>query len=186
MNGIFWRSLFFGEVKFGESHQAISKLVGVKLGAANDSSEFQTSVAQGRVDAPGHELDGQTKRIISAGMRNEWGSLVSYFEYAVSTLNDEEEARTRAGYITLGYYLGDTLPHVTYAGFDQKSGWGQKSVAVGVKHMLNPTTALKLEWQRISPQDNPEPGAEMAAGLFAEDPGKERVNAFSFAIDVVF
>lgn len=177
---------FFGEIELAESDAIISRFTGIKLSASNDLTELQASVAQGRMNAAGHELDDQTKRIVSLGVHTEWGSLVNYLEYAVTTFSDSEEARTKAGYITLGYHFGHTMPHITYAGFDQESGWGQQSVTVGVKQMLNPSTALKLEMQRITPELNPEVGAEMASGLFMDDPEKTRVNAFSIAIDVVF
>ncbi len=177
---------FFGEVSLEEGAGVISKVLGLKLSAAHDIGELQLSVAQGRINSEGHDLDEQKKRVVSAGAYSEWGDLVNYLEFAVSTISEEDEARTKAGYYTLGYHFGQTMPHITYSMFDQKSGWGQKTLTLGVRHILNPSTALKFELQRITPEDNPEVGAEMESGLFEEGPGSETVNLFTIAIDLVF
>lgn len=177
---------FFGEISLEEGAGTVSKLLGLKFTAAHDIAELQLSVAQGRINFEGHEYDEKKKRVVTFGTLSEWGNLVNYLEYAVSEIDDEDEANTKVGYYTLGYHFGDTMPHLTFSKFDQENGWGQKSITLGVKQMLNSNMAVKFEIQRVTPEDNPETGAEMEAGLFEEAPESEKVNVFTIAVDMVF
>ena len=54
----------------------------------------------------------------------------------------------------------------------------QRSITLGLRYEILPRTALKLEYQKISPQ-------EESWGLFRQDPG-DKVSLVSFAIDVTF
>lgn len=88
----------------------------------------------------------------------------------------------RAGYVTLGYRVGKFLPHVTYAslqeGMDESpTVLKQESGTVGLRYDFLDGAALKLEYQRIRPDEG-------NTGLFSDV--VEEADFYGMSLDVIF
>jgi len=158
---------------------------------------------------------------LSAGFEYEQNNVVLISELVNKNIHNNPQGDIRtisdmmAGYITLGYRLGDFLPHFTYSDTqsDHQSAFFpagsalpapspqgipaafwlapqdmimpsnaelilQKSFTLGLRYNFSSQTTLKVDYQKIIPDDN-------SWGVFFSDPGDE-VNLLSFAVDVVF
>ncbi len=158
---------------------------------------------------------------LSAGFEYEQNNIVLIAELVNKDIHNNSQGDIRtvsdmmAGYITLGYRLGDFLPHFTYSDTqsDHQSAFFpagsalpspppqgipaefwlapqdmvvpgnaelilQKSYTLGLRYDFSSQTTLKMDYQKIIPDDN-------SWGVFYSDPGDE-VNLLSFVVDVVF
>jgi hypothetical protein len=158
---------------------------------------------------------------LSAGIEYEQNNVVLIAELVNKNIHNNPQGDIRtisdmmAGYITLGYRVGDFLPHFTFSDTrsDHQSAFFpagsalpsppptgvpaafwlapqdmiipgngelilQKSYTLGLRYDFSSQAALKVDYQKIIPDDN-------SWGVFFSDPGDE-VNLLSFAVDVVF
>ena len=136
--------------------------------------------------------------LIAFGADLEMGKFVFITEYMkkafdLSGLITYSDVNGDAWFLTLGYRMGNILPHITYssAGSDVTQiillgvqfptaplVYKQHSITLGVRYDILPRTALKIEFQQIHPQDE-------SWGLFRQEP-KEKVKLLSLVIDVTF
>lgn len=158
---------------------------------------------------------------LSAGFEYEKNNVVLIAELVNKNIHNNPQGDIRtisdmmAGYITLGYRLGNFLPHFTYSDTwsDHQAAFFpvgsalpapapqgvpdalwlapkdmilpgngelilQKTYTLGLRYDFSSQAALKMDYQKIIPDDN-------SWGVFFSDPGDE-VNLLSFAVDVVF
>ena len=181
---------FLGETNIEDGFER--KMMGVKASLSADhmevlagytSSNLQLSSTSPRFG----EANGQNLRAWNVGFSYD-RNIVIYTEYGRSALEDRPKFDSTGAYATFGYRFGKYLPHVTYAVFDQASGLGQKSTALGLRRELTSFSAFKFEWKRIDPDQLPTAlaGGARPAGLFGSMPEKSGVNLYSVAVDFVF
>jgi hypothetical protein len=130
-------------------------------------------------------VQGVKVSFFNAGMNFDWNNIVGYSEFTRAKL-DGLYPDTTAWYVTLGYRMGDLMPHVTFADVstDDNSPLApeQDSVTLGLRYEVSDSSALKVEWQRLKTDS----GLFGNAGFsFSNDPG-DSVNVISVAFDVVF
>lgn len=95
------------------------------------------------------------------------------------------ETEIESAYATLGYRFGAFLPHITYAETETptpsaiSTGNAQRSTSFGLRYDFAPSTALKLEYARITPRHG-------TAGFFASVPSEEDVKLYSVGVAVAF
>lgn len=144
------------------------------------------------VDIPTAPMNDKNMTILSVGATTEWHNLVVYAEYADSNTQDIPALDTTAWYTTLGYRFGKTMPHVTYSSMAQDTGIGQSSWTLGLRRELSLSSALKLEWQRITPDAVTAAGTAAVpmlvgrAGLFESIPAESEIDMFSISVNVFF
>ncbi len=181
---------FIGETNIDDGFER--KMMGVKASLSADNMEVLAGYTSSNL-----QLSSTSARLGEANDKNlqAWNvgfsydqNIVVYAEYGRSTLEDRPMFDSTGAYATFGYRFGKYLPHVTYAVFDQASGLGQKSTALGLRRELTSFSAFKFEWKRIDPDQLPIAlaGGARPAGLFESMPEKSRVNLYSVAVDFVF
>ena len=182
---------FFGDTNIDDGSQ--KKMLGMKASISSDNLEVLAGYTRSNLQlnsltsaryVEANDKDLQTWNVGFSYDRN----VVIYTEYGRSTVEDRPEFDSTGAYATFGYRFGKYLPHVTYAVFDQDSGLGQKSTALGVRRELTSFSAFKFEWKRIDPEQRGTAlvGGAQPAGLFEFMPEKARVNLYSVSVDFVF
>ena len=169
------------------------KLVGLKTGMTGEGFEAIAGYSRSLLvlDATSPRLaetDDKYQQAWNLGASLERSRAVIYTEYGQSSVEDNPDFKTRAGYITAGYRFGKYLPHLTHARFKQDSGLGQSSTTLGLRYELSDSSAIKFEWQDIRPKQRTTPlvGGEQPAGLFGTKPTEDRINVYAATIDFVF
>ena len=151
---------------------------------------FRAGYFKTKVNAFGKtNLDGSFGGI---GMTIDKNNFVVYAEYIVRDTGPELEAAfpdVNAGYLTLGYRMGDFLPYVTAATIGQgkdKSDFAPKqtSTAIGFRYEMDEAAALKFEAKNIKPDNYG--GNSSADGLFDGLVSEKDVTVISVAVDVLF
>ena len=189
-SGVLALQPFIGESNIDDGFER--KTMGVKAGMSLEHMEMLLGYTRSklRLDSASDrfgEADGKGLRSWNLGFSYDRGAVV-YAEYGRSEIEDNPAFDSTAGYATFGYRFGKYLPHATYAMFDQDSGLGQKSMALGLRRELTAFSSLKFEWKRIDPDQRRVAlaGGAQPVGLFESLPEKSRVNFYSVAIDFVF
>ncbi len=156
------------------------------------SNEFSTfRLAYGRMTVPNipdakltESIDGLVEYFSFAG-ELDWNNLISYLEIIRRNVAGDVPD-LRAGYLTLGYRFGATMPHITFAAHEPiQRGLPyveQESIIFGVRHDLNSSVALKIETQHIRPKG----GFSGSQGIFIDGTPGTDVNIFSLAVDMFF
>ena len=181
---------FLGETNIDDGF--LKKMLGMKASLSADHMEVLVGYTSSNL-----QLSSTSARLVEANDKNLQGwnvgfsydqNIVVYAEYGRSTLEDRPEFDSTGAYATFGYRFGKYLPHVTYAVFDQASGLGQTSTALGLRRELTSFSAFKFEWKRIDPDQRRTAlvGGAQPAGLFESMPEKSRVNLYSVSVDFVF
>lgn len=147
-----------------------------------------------------------TATLTSFGLSTDVNNFVAYAEYVTRDIEAESAVPMDslfpdqdAWYVTVGYRMGNFLPHLTIAnseatplaGADQSPltpspGVSQDSITLGVRYEINDSAAFKFEVQSIEP----DLAASTSSGLFntvptgfaADDSGV----LISAAVDVIF
>lgn len=182
---------FIGDTNIDDGFQR--KMLGMKASISRDNMEVLAGYMRSNLQlgsltsAHFAEANDKNLQVWNVGFSYD-RNIVVYTEYGRSTLEDRPEFDSTGGYATFGYRFGKYLPHVTYAVFDQESGLGQKSTALGLRRELTSFSAFKFEWKQIDPEQRPTALASGAqpAGLFESMPDKNRVNLYSVSVDFVF
>lgn len=186
-----------------------SNFYGASVQLASRSFTFQVSFLQTDVattNISGNPaLDPFTQQgdanLISAGLSWDVRNFVGYTEVVTRDISDVSlEAifpDQDAWYVTLGYRMGNFLPHITIAnseadplaGANQSPatpnpGVSQDSVTLGVRYEINDSAAFKFEVQSVEPDTD-----ASSIGLFA--PGTviaadETATLISASVDVIF
>jgi len=144
------------------------------------------------VNIPTAPMNDKKMTILSMGATTEWRNFVVYAEYTNSNTQDVPLLDTTAWYTTLGYRFGKTMPHITYSSMAQDTGIGQSSWTLGLRRELSLSSALKLEWQRVTPDAITAAGTAAVpmlagrAGLFASIPAEREIDMLSISVNVFF
>ena len=141
--------------------------------------------------------------LLAAGANLEWRDLVVMTEYLHADYEREDEqmklTNYTAWYTMVGYRFGKLMPHVTFSDLDSEDitrGQSSETLTVGLRYELSDSSALKLEWSRVEPQEG-------TSGLLSADASKaiptpygvfdvplgsdgEDASIFSVAFEVIF
>ena len=132
-------------------------------------------------------MDDETLTTSSFGIKLDWNNVIAYAEMASIDMGDFEAGNAETSYATLGYQMGDWLPHVTYQTYEKNPDefmmaetHEQTITTLGVKYDLDRNTALKVEYSTIE--------TDSGEGLFEPDgaPLDDSATMMSIALDVVF
>ncbi|MDH5601418.1 MAG: hypothetical protein OEY78_08965 [Gammaproteobacteria bacterium] len=162
-------------------------MIGFNASVAFEGMSFRIGYFDTKVDAFGQkDLDGSFGGI---GMTIDKNNFVVYAEYIVRDTGPGLEMAfpdAKAGYLTLGYRMGDFLPYITGAAIGEgadKSIYAPKqtSTTLGLRYEMDDAAAFKIEAKNIKPDSY----GGNAGGLF-DGPITEDVTIVSVAIDVLF
>lgn len=173
------------QMSFLQTDVAASDLSGL-----TGPSYAATSIAQGEA------------QLVSAGLSWDVNNFVGYTEYVTRDITDTGGASPMDGlfpdqdawYVTLGYRMGNFLPHITFANSEAdpisgpmaNPGVTQDSITLGVRYEINNSAAFKFEVQSIEPDL-----AAGSAGLFgsalpADFADGDSATMISAAVDIIF
>jgi hypothetical protein len=183
--------LFTGQVNLEGDISTVKNLAGLSLRADwNEILQLHVAANRGEMQAaegvvPDPDMDGEQHRTTLVGMKAEIDNVIVYAEGSKVILGvaGGEDVTTDSAYLTVGYRLGNFLPHVTYQTWERKAEGetsGNDIATLGVRYDLNASTALKFEVSNIDTDGE---------GLFEPEPGEEvsgTTRLVSFAVDVVF
>ena len=123
----------------------------------------------------------------SVGGNLDWHNIIAYSEYFEREIDGAANAffpSQKGWYATLGYRIGRFLPHITYAKLEDNNSSSdpgialeQESVTGGLRFELGTGAALKLEVQRIEPEDG-------TRGLLISP--VDDITIYSLAVDAIF
>jgi len=123
----------------------------------------------------------------SVGGNLDWNNIIVYSEYFEREIDGAANAffpSQKGWYATLGYRIGLFLPHITYATLEDNNSSGdpgialeQESITAGLRYELGTGAALKLEAQRIEPENG-------TRGLLISP--ADDITIYSLAVDVIF
>ncbi len=168
-------------------------------------SLLQTDVAttnlSGNTDFDSFTQQGEAQ-LISTGLSWDVNNFVGYTEYVTRDISEAQMEAIfpdqDAWYVTLGYRMGNFLPHITVANSEAtpvtggSRGVTQDSVTLGVRYEINNSATFKFEVQSITPDI-----AAGSGGLFGQNAdGSPAVPAdfvdgdsatmISAAVDIIF
>ena len=164
----------------------LEQMIGLKAVWSADNYSLLAGFNSHLMDTVGLERGayrGEIASILNFGFTMDAANILIYSEGVTGNVGD---VSIQAYYATLGYQFTHLLPHVTYADVGNTEGWGQSSIAAGLKYQLLSAVSLKTEWKYITPrrvEDENESGGFFARGL---DGGVDSASIASVAIDVVF
>jgi len=176
-------------------------MFGMNISIGNDSFSARAGYLETLVGAVAFGVENDVATHGSAGVTMDWKNIVGYAEYFERTIGQGANAafpNQKGYYATLGYRMGIFLPHITHAKledndnepFDPLNGYGlpleQVSTTAGIRIELGKGAALKLEVQRVTPEEG-------SRGLLISNPNNpalddpnQSVNIYGAAIDAVF
>lgn len=175
---------FSGQDGIGVNFQLDTQYVTLRVGYITPTIKF--------VDDAGNVLADGTDRAKMAtfGISWDWSGFIGYGEYVDSQTDDGAKGifPDQTGYyFTLGYQIGDFLPHITAAGTDGEGVTGgrpptiQDSVAFGIRYDMNDSMALKIEVKQIEPETA---GSSFNTAALPAD--EDTFTISSLALDVIF
>ena len=186
---------FSGQDGIGINFQLDTPYVTLRTGYITPAIKF--------VDLNGNvAADGSDRaKMATFGISWDWNGFIGYGEYIDSQTDDGAKGifpDQNGYYFTVGYQIGDFLPHFTVAGTDGEAAGPpsgptgprqpiiQDSVAFGIRYDLNNSMAFKLEVKQIEPET---PGSSFISNnnpavLLA--PGEEDFVITSLALDIIF
>lgn len=212
IQGEFLSDQTFGATLRASGDELQLRLAYLQVNFSSDSLQIDTTSAN--LISSGLEFDNGNLLVLSEAVvvndisdeeERKKRQLVAQQEFARAQASGDQEALAEAqlavafsqgelvggtsGYVTVGYYLGEWLPHLTYARmFDTSAaalGSEQTTLTVGTRYAFNPKTDLKLEWKHIQLPDTPgENGLYGDTQSTAE--AKRESNVISFAFNVNF
>ncbi|VAX06316.1 hypothetical protein MNBD_GAMMA25-1801 [hydrothermal vent metagenome] len=168
-------------------------MVGFNTTIGTQGISFRLGYFTTKVDAAGFGITDQTGSFGGVGMIVDWRNILIYSEYIVrDTQNtvamNQAFPDQNAGYITLGYRLGNFTPYLTAANMDQgkdKSIYAlqQSSYTLGLRYEAGPTAALKIEAKQVKTDDS---GGLGAYGLFDDPVNNRKGNVLAASFDLIF
>jgi len=191
-------NIFTGEI--AEDEVLRTDFAGITLEANWDEKvTIQAAYNQSTMETGGVILpmDGQRHDIVQLALKIDWNNIVTYAEWADVNMGDFAFGEAEAAYVTLGYRIGNFLPHVTVSTLEkaQKATGGimadrpmlpyeQTTSTLGLRWDFMPDIALKVEVSSIE-LDSIDPNVA-GVGLFGEMPDDDRVTRYGLALDAVF
>ena len=163
-------------------------MIGINVALTTPVGTLRGGYLQTDVSAPDFGITSEEDVTFwSVGGNLDWYNVIVYSEYFEREIDGAANAffpSQKGWYATLGYRFGNFLPHVTYAKLEDNNSSGdpgipleQESVTAGVRYELGTGAALKLEAQRVEPEDG-------TRGLLISP--VDDINIYSLAVDVVF
>ena len=168
------------------------------------STDVTTTEVTGVPTAPfvGFQAEGQAE-LVSLGASWDVSNFVGYTEFVTRDISDVAMASIfpdqDAWYVTIGYRMGNFLPHLTIANSEAdpeaglaNRGVSQDSVTLGVRYEINDSAAFKFEVQSIEPDLDAGSGGlfgQSAAGLPAlpaDFASGDSATLVSAAVDIIF
>ncbi len=181
-----------------------SNFYGAALQLASRAFTLQMSFLQTDVatsDLTGGSLfqfvaEGEAQ-LVSAGLSWDVNNFVGYTEYVTRDISEAQMEGIfpdqDAWYVTLGYRMGNFLPHLTFANSEAdpitggNPGVTQDSITLGLRYEINNSAAFKFEVQSITPDI-----AAGSSGLFAQGSlpadftDGDSATMVSAAVDIIF
>jgi len=145
-----------------------------------------------------------TATLTSFGLSTDVNNFVAYAEYVTRDIEDESGPGASAPldalfpdqdawYVTVGYRMGNFLPHLTIANSEAEPVTGgapgvtQDSLTLGVRYEINDSAAFKFEVQSIEPDRSTGSAGLFALGsLPADFVDGDSGTLISAAVDVIF
>jgi len=162
--------------------------------------------------------------VTATGFNLDLANFVVYAEWQQRTTTDELSRAfgdTEAYYATFGYRIGKWLPHITFASIDGEASVVQPgaisdvngnptlpvpggslnfpvpiqtSLTAGLRYEVNDSAALKVEYQVVDVEQDPQTLADANQGFnyglfntnFSQSPPQNNVGIMSVALDVIF
>ena len=166
-------------------------MYGFNASVGTDAITFRAGYFQTKVDfGPYQDLDGKFGGV---GLTVDWNNIVVYSEYIERDTHTTLQAAfpdQKAGYLTLGYRIGNYLPYVNYATLDKGKDNSpfamiQDSIALGLRVEVDDAAALKFEVLEAEPDS--EAGDIGRYGLFdAPLPVGTKGTVYTVSFDVIF
>lgn len=179
---------------FSTSYTATSQIsfkthdmLGFNASVAFEGMSFRLGYFDTKVDAFGMtDLEGSFGGL---GMTIDKNNFVVYAEYIVRDTGPNLAMAfpdAKAGYLTLGYRMGDFLPYVTAATIGEGADASiytpkQTSTTLGLRYEMDDAAAFKIEAKNIKPDSYGGDTGGLFDGAITED-----VTIVSVAIDVLF
>lgn len=177
---------------YGAAFQLASRSFTVQM------SFLQTDVATSDLTGgtlPSYYVAEGDAQLISAGLSWDVSNFVGYTEYVTRDISSTQMEGIfpdqDAWYVTLGYRMGNYLPHITVANSEATPvagglpGVSQDSITLGLRYEINNSAAFKFEIQTIEPDL-----AVGSSGLFSTAPADlnpgDSATMISAAVDVIF
>lgn len=206
-NWEFGTDLFWGQV--GLTNMQVKGMMGLTLrGTWNDMVQLQGSYYSGEMKAdpsgPLAGMNNKTHQAALAGVKVDWDNVIAYAEYADVNMDAVMPAMadamdSKSWYTTLGYHIGQWLPHVTYQNWKRGNDYGHDITTLGLNYALSTRTVIKFEASRIK-SDITSPSEPMISTMLGRDVvglfdvtdttgtalSDDSVNLYSVSIDVTF
>lgn len=191
----FGADLFAGEVTLDV--MTIRELSGLTLRADwDDTVLLQASTYSGTMNNENMALmDGEAHAATSFGIKVDWNNIIAYSEVSSIKMGDFKQGESDVMYLTLGYRLGNWIPHITYQEYEKGKNAApnmmilqphqkQNITSLGVKYVLDRSSSLKIEYSSIK--------TDKGVGLFGLNPmtdtnlTDDSATMWSVALDTVF
>jgi len=147
-----------------------------------------------------------TASLASIGFSSDVKNIVVYSEYVTRDIEadtgtpmDSLFPDQDAWYVTLGYRIGNYLPHITIANSEAEPlagaspspltpspGASQDSITLGVRYEINDSAAFKFEVQSIEPDQSIGGSEGLFSGLPAGFNNGDTVTSIAASVDVIF
>lgn len=150
------------------------------VSAASGGSMWQNMLfnMQGNMQGADHSVD-------SLGIKYDSNNILFMYELANVTMGQLTAMEATAWYTTLGYRMGEFMPHITFENYEQGDGSGafdddQDIVTLGLRWDYVSNVAIKFELTQIK--------LNQGNGLFGyeDNPEDNTINMFGIGIDTVF
>ena len=191
-----------------------SNFYGAAVQVASRSFTFQLSFLQ--TDVETSDLTGGgfpaaftaegDAQLISAGLSWDVRNFVGYTEFVTRDITDGAVNSMSAlfpdqdaWYLTLGYRMGNYLPHITIANSEAdplagaspspatpNPGVSQDSITLGVRYEINDSAAFKFEVQSIEPDQTNAGSTGLFNALPAGFASGDTATLISASVDVIF
>ncbi len=183
--------LFFGQVDL--EGMAVKGVLGLTVRANwDDTVELQASAYEGEMntDPDGMAMmammNEKTHGAKLIGIKVDWNNIIAYAEAAQVTMDVSNMMGKKIGdsdvwYATLGYRIGQFLPHFTRQEWDRDNGNNHTISTLGLAYTLSSSVVIKVEQSQIE-TDN----FATQAGLFNIMPTDGSTNLTSLAVDIIF
>lgn len=163
-------------------------MAGINVAYTGSAGTIRAGYLQTQVSASDFGINkNEDVTFWSVGGNLDWNNIIVYSEYFEREIDGAANAffpSQKGWYATLGYRFGLFLPHITYAKLEDNNSNSdpgialeQESITAGLRYELGTGAALKLEAQRIEPEDG-------TRGLMISP--VDDITVYSLAVDVIF
>ena len=187
-----------------------SNFYGAAIQLASRSFTFQMSFLQtdvATIDLTGGSLAAfeatGDANLVSAGLSWDVSNFVGYTEVVSRDISDDAMSAIfpdqDAWYVTLGYRMGNYLPHITFANSEAEPlagaspspltpnpGVSQDSITLGLRYEINDSAAFKFEVQSIEPDLSNGGSTGLFNGVPTDFTNGDTATLVSASVDVIF